>query len=210
MPGSTSRVLLAIAFVLATFPPAPAHASDALDWHGTPSSIAADCDVQLTALRERTSAIAASRAPRSFGATVLQLENAVADANDALAAQRFLARVAPDKRVEDAAVTCQTALANERAALDADPSLYAAMLQAKRSHTARSVYDRKLTELWFTAMTRSGAALSPPRRTEFLNLTRELNDIGDRLEERFDAAPPLMVGHGEVAASAERHGFARP
>jgi thimet oligopeptidase len=63
--------------------------------------------------------------------------------------------------------------------------LYQAVAQAKRSASARSVYDRKLTDLWLDTFKRSGAGLPQARRLEFVKLSNQLTDLQNRFQQNL-------------------------
>ncbi len=157
----------------------------ALTWSFTPHAIATTCRRTLATLSARTERIGALPGRRTFANTVLALENATADASDALAAPTFLAIVSSDAAVRDAANACATRFADALAKLDARPGLYAAVKAAARTHTARDVYDRKLTQLWLVAMRRAGAGLTPAARRESVALQGELNALETRFGENL-------------------------
>ncbi len=181
-----SHAVLVAALVLPSI--AAASPAPSLDWSMDAATIARTCAAAILAADARVRAIAR---PRSSGAaftftnTVLPLENAIADESDALAAQVFLSSIAPSKAVRDASLACDTNVENEFSALSALPGLNAAVELAAASGTAKTVYDKKLTDLWLETLHRSGAQLSPPRRAEFVKLESTLHDLENRFAQNL-------------------------
>lgn len=154
-----------------------------LEWSMDAATIARTCAAAISSADARVRAIARPRgngAGFTFANTVLPLENAIADESDALAAQLFLSSVAPSKAVRDASLACDTNVENEFSALTALPGLNSAVEFAAASGTAKSVYDKKLTDLWLETLHRSGAQLPPSRRTAFVKLESTLHDVENR------------------------------
>jgi thimet oligopeptidase len=177
----------------------PAAAVPALDWTFTPQRIASTCAASIARVNGRVSAIArVPRAARTFDSVVLALETASADFSDELAAQTFLFAVSTDAKVRAASQTCGTDAGNVLSELTASPGLFRAVADAKASGTARGPAQAKLTELWLTALRRSGAGLPDAKRREFVKLSKELND----LQARF--AANLANDNGSVTISAEQ------
>jgi thimet oligopeptidase len=158
-------------------PPVP------LDWGLNSAQIASSCDAALVQLRAQIDGITTFVGPRTFTNTILPLENASSDLADTLATQLFLFNVSSDAAVRQASLGCETKVGDSFAEIDADPQLFAAVDAAAASDTAKSVYDRKLTERWMTTLRRSGAGLNPDSRREYVQRVRELTD----LESRFGA-----------------------
>ncbi len=192
MARFVTRVLLAAALTYASASAADAQTVSTLDWHVTPSRIASECDSQITLLQQRAAAISSLKERATFASTTLALENAVANANDALAAGLFLANVATDKTVEDAAVACQTKFSDAMAAITADPRLFHILAGAHRS-TRHNAYDSKLAALWVSTFQRAGAGLSPLHRAEYLRLSAELTDVQNRFGVNLADASESIV-----------------
>ena len=152
------------------------------------ATIARTCAAAISSADARVRAIARARgsgAAFTFANTVLPLENAIADESDALAAQLFLSSVAPSKAVRDASLACDTNVENEFSVLTALPGLNAAVEFAAASGTAKTVYDKKLTDLWLETLHRSAAQLAPPRRAEFVKLESTLHDLENRFGQNL-------------------------
>jgi thimet oligopeptidase len=181
-------LLLAAAATLALPSRAAAAPDPGLDWSMDSATIARSCAAAIASVDKRVRTIARPRpsgAGFTFANTVLPLENATADENDALAAQLFLSSVATSKAVRDASLACDTNVENEFSALTALPGLDAAVESAAASGTAKTVYDRKLTDLWVETLHRSGAQLSPARRAEFVKLESTLHDLENRFGQNL-------------------------
>ncbi len=157
--------------------PAAAAASVlAVDWALTPQQIASTCAAQMTAMRSRAGALVARPGRRTFESVVLPLENASSDFNDRLAAQVFLYNVATDAKVRAASLKCATDAGNLLSEISARSDLYRALVAASASGTAHGAAQLKLTQMWLTALKRSGAGLPPAQRREFVDLQKKLND----------------------------------
>lgn len=156
-----------------------------VNWNLSPAQIAANCKGQIAALDASVKRILAQKGRRTFANTVLPLENAEADVNDKLLAEGFLFYVATDRAVRDASEQCSTDQSNYFTKIGADPKLYAAVAAAKASGTAKTVYDRKLVQLYLTGLERSGAGLAPLKRAEFVKLSNQLTDLGNHFQENL-------------------------
>ncbi len=159
----------------------PAAAILPLDWAATPARIASSCAAGIAAVRRGSLAVAkVAPGRRTFSSVVLPLENATADFNDDLAAQGFLYNVASDAKVRAASLKCSTDAGNVLTEISARPDIYRAVADAKASGTARAPAQVKLTDLWLTALRRSGAGLPDAQRAEFVALSQKLNDLQNR------------------------------
>ncbi|HEY0382843.1 MAG TPA: M3 family metallopeptidase [Candidatus Elarobacter sp.] len=175
---SRSCAAAACAALLATLPlPSPAKPAAAvlpIDWSLTPARIASSCGASIAALRRDADRIAHSAQRRSFASVVLPLENASADFNDNLAAQAFLYNVSTDAQVRKASLKCSTDAGNVLSEIAARPDLYRALADAQASGTVKGAAQAKLTQLWLTALKRSGAGLPGAQRREFVALQQKL------------------------------------
>ena len=174
-----------LVLALATVGGAPAQGAQAIDWSLTPSQIAQSCTQGIARAQARIRDIEGRRDRASFANTVLALENASSDANDALVAQQFLFEVSPQATVRSASLDCATKLGDAFAMMTADPALYRKVAAAQRSGTAKSLDDRKLTDLWLVSLKRSGGALPTASRPEFVRLEQRLNDLQNRFSENL-------------------------
>ena len=158
--------------------PAYASAPDGIDWHQSAAQIKSSCDAVIKQTDVRLNAIVHRHAPRTFATVVLPLENAGSDLNDRLVYQTFAYYVATDKSVRDASENCQNAVSAYLNEATARPALEQAVAAAAKSGTAKTAYDKKLTDLWLTTLKRSGAGLAPAARAEFVKLSNKLNELG--------------------------------
>jgi oligopeptidase A len=177
------------AVLLATLPLAspakPAAAVLNVDWTLTPPQIASSCAASIASLKHRVDAIAAARSARMFATVVLPLENASADFNDDLAAQAFLYNVSSDPKVRAASLKCATDAGNVLSEIAARPDLYKALAAAETSGTAKGAAETKVTQLWLTAVKRSGAGLPDAQRREFVALQQKLTDMQNKFQENL-------------------------
>jgi len=172
------------AALLATLPlgaaAKPAASALAIDWSLTPAAIGSSCAASIATMKRRADAIARVRGRRTFETVVLPLETASADFNDDLAAQGFLYNVSTDPKVRDASLKCATDAGNVLSEISARPELYRALADAQASATAKGAAQQKLTQLWLTALKRSGAGLPDAQRKEFVSLSQSLNDLQNK------------------------------
>jgi thimet oligopeptidase len=199
---ASSAALFALLALPAPAPAAPGE--PALNWSMSPAAIGSSCSAVLAALTAKVRAIAPTRPggperANTFANTVGPLENATADAGDALAVQNFLSAVAPEKAVRDASLACQTDTADTFARLTARPELYAAVASAVASGTARTVYDRKLGQLWLTALRRAGGALPAEKRAELVRLEAQLSGLELAFQRNLaDDATTIVLSRREM------------
>ena len=154
----------------------------ALSWNLSAAQITSTCSASIQRAQARERSLLQLRGRRTFDSVVLPLENLNSDLNDETIAQTFLFEVALQKDVRDASLQCgndETAFSND---LQANPTLYAELMAAKRSGTALTVYDRKLTDDWIDTFKRSGAGLSAKNRAEFVKLSNQLNDLQNQYQ----------------------------
>jgi thimet oligopeptidase len=163
-------------------PAAPAAAIMRIDWTLSPQQIGSSCATRIAALRQRVDAIVRARSARRFATVVLPLENAGADLNDDLVAQGFLYNVSTDPAVRAASLKCSTDEGNVLSEISARPDLYRALASAQQSGTVHGAAQAKLTELWLTAVKRSGAGLDDTKRREFVALSQKLTDLQNRFQ----------------------------
>jgi thimet oligopeptidase len=216
---SRSSAAVLGATLLATLPlPTPAKPGAAVlsvDWTLTPQRIAASCASSSAAVKEGVDRIVRSRGPRTFATVVLPLENASADYNDDLAAQGFLYNVSTDPAVRKASLKCSTDAGNVLSELAARPDLYRALAAAQSSGTAQSPAQLKVTQLWLTALKRSGAGLPRTERREFVALMQKLTDYQNKFQANLgndsstiaiSAAQAQSLPPDFVAASLKKGG----
>jgi thimet oligopeptidase len=156
-----------------------------VDWNLTPAQINASCTAAIAKAQNQVKTLLLQRGPRTFSTIVLPLENLTADLSDNTLADWMLFQVAASKDVRDASLKCNNDESAFLTALGASPQLYQAVAQAKRSASARNVYDRKLTDLWLDTFKRSGAGLPQARRLEFVKLSNQLTDLQNRFQQNL-------------------------
>ena len=164
--------------------PLPASGPTKVDWNLTAPQIAQTCDAALAKARSAVKTVLNSHG-KTFAAAVLPLENLTADLNDSTIAQQFLFNVSTSRDVRDASLKCNNDESAFFTELSASPQLYAMVAAAKRSRTAKDVYDRKLTDLWLDSFKRSGAGLPAARRMEFVKLSNQLTDLQNKYQQNL-------------------------
>ncbi len=170
-----------IASAAPSAPVAPTH----VDWNLTPAQIDSSCTAAIAKARARVKTLESLSGPKTFASVVLPLENLSSDLNDTTVAQWFLFEVSDSKAVRDASLKCNDEESGFLTALGASPALYQAVAAAKRSGTARDVYQRKLTDMWLDTFKRSGAGLPHARRLEFVKLSNQLTDLQNRFQQNL-------------------------
>jgi thimet oligopeptidase len=153
-------------------------------WNLTPAQITTSCASEIAKAKARIDAIVHRRSARTFDSVIKAYEDVNADLGDDLAAQGFLYQVSPDAAVRAASQKCAVASGNFGNEQSARPDLYAAIVAASASGTARTAADKKLTEMYVIAGRRAGAGLAAGPRREFVALEQKIND----LETAFNVA----------------------
>jgi Zn-dependent oligopeptidase len=152
-----------------------------LDWSLEAPAIQARCADAISGLRLQADALARSTGPRSFAATVLPFETALADARDGIAAPLFLADVTSKSSIRDAAFDCRAKFMSAVAELLARPDVYAVIASA-RTRTSDGRDARALGAYWLQRFRRGGATLDPGQRTEFVRLSQSLVETQERYQ----------------------------
>jgi len=171
------RIALALTSLLAWPLAAAAAPATAVNWTLSAEQIKTSCTAAIARGQARLKALLAAHGPRTFGNTVLPLENLTSDLNDTTVAQQLLFYVTTDTGVQQASRDCNDAQSAFFTDLAANPHLYTALAAASRSNTAKDVYQRKLTSSWLDTLKRSGAGLTAANRAEFVRLSKELTDL---------------------------------
>ncbi|MBV8244686.1 MAG: Zn-dependent oligopeptidase [Candidatus Eremiobacteraeota bacterium] len=200
-------MLFRVFFVLAVCAfcaiPAPAAASSALDayqWNLTGSQIAGNCKREIATADKAIGRVLARKGPRTFANTLLPIEDAGADLNDKTLVESFLFTISSDKETRAASLQCNTDESNFQTALQARPDLYAALVAVQKSNTASNVYQRKLLDLWITAVRRSGAGLPSAQRAEFVKLEDKLTDDQNKFSDTLGSdQTTISIGGAQVA-----------
>jgi thimet oligopeptidase len=156
-----------------------------VDWNLTPAQLTSSCTGAIAKAQSRVKTLLANRGKKTFSSVVLPLENLTADLSDSTLPDWFLFEVSTSKDVRNASLKCNNDESAFLTNLYASPQLYQALAQAKRSGTARNVYQRKLTDLWLDNFKRSGAGLPQARRMEFVKLSNQLTDLQNRFQQNL-------------------------
>lgn len=150
----------------------------ALTWPRDPGSVTAACSNAFAQLQSRVGAIAAGAEGYTFANTVLALENAVADARDRIAVERFVWTVAGDGVLVNASRDCRATFRLNMIDVLADRRLYAAVARVA-GHPPHDAFDRALTLAWLDRLKRGGAALGGARHDRYVEYARELVRVED-------------------------------
>jgi thimet oligopeptidase len=145
-----------------------------VNWQLTPAQIKTSCAHELASARKRIDAMLLARSARTFDSIFVAYENIGDDLSDNLAAQLLMLNMSPDAAVRAASNACSNDVSTFGATESARPDLYAAMVAAAASKTARNAVDRKLEELALTAGQRAGAGLPAAKRRTFIALESKL------------------------------------
>src|SRR5271156_103355 len=172
-----------------------------VDWSLSTAQIRDNCSAAIArAHQEQLALDALPLARATFATVVVPLEDISADLNDETIAETFLTNVSPQKDVRDASLACNTDEGTFSNEFSADPRLYALVDAARRSNTAGNVYDRKLLALWETALFRSGGALPPKQRAEFVRLSDRLTDLTNAFGNNLaNDQSTIVATSGELA-----------
>ena len=183
----------------AAAPLGPAHPT-ILNWNLSAAQIKQNCKSVIGNVDSSVKRILARRGHRTFANTLLPLEDANAELNDRLVAETLLFSVSTDKATRDASLQCGTDQTDYFTELSARPDLYAALAAVRSSQTAKSIYDKKLLQLWMTALARSGAGLSSSKRSEFVQLEKKLTDLQNKFQENLgNDATTITVAQSAAA-----------
>ena len=171
-----------------------------VNWSVDVPTIRKTCGAQIAIARARIARLAKARQAATFDNTVLPLENAFADLNDATVAETFLADVSPDKTIRDASVDCQNdeeAFQSEATAL---PSIYRALLAVSKNGNARTDANKSLLRVYLNMYRQSGAGLGDAARARFVALSKELATIQNDFTQNFaNDTSTLTVSRDEMA-----------
>jgi thimet oligopeptidase len=182
-----TRIALAFTLLLACPLAASAAAPSPtrINWTLSAAQIKTSCKTAIASAQTRLKNLLAARGRRTFGNTVLTLENLSSDLNDTTVAQQFLFNVTGDLALQQASLDCNNDESSFFTDLTASPQLYSALAAVARSNTARDVYQKELTAIWLDTLKRSGAGLSAPRRLEFVRLSKELTDLQNKFAQNL-------------------------
>lgn len=165
-------------------PPVPGGPTH-VDWNLTPAQITASCNGAIQTAQGRIKRLVALKSRPTFANLVLPLENVNSDLNDTTLPDWFAFYVASDPKARTASQQCANAENAFFASMQASPRLYHELEAAQHGHTARNDYQRKLLEIWLDTFKRSGAALPPARRAEFVQLSNQLTDMQSRFMQNL-------------------------
>jgi len=168
--------LLALVWSPGAVPFAAAPAPVAIDWRHSPASIASSCKAALKSARARVQEATARPAQGAQAlSSLLAVETALAELNDALVAQRVLAIASVDKAVRDASTRCNDELSTFTIGVSADPLVYARALAAQAHASTQA--DQQLARRYAENGRRSGAHLSPAASAELSRLLSQLSRL---------------------------------
>jgi Zn-dependent oligopeptidase len=169
----TSVVLLLLAIQAA---PAAAQALPA--WPRDAASVSAACASAVGELDRRVDGVAGRSGGFTFDNTVLPLENALSDAVDRTAAERFAWTFAQDDAIVDASRACRTSLRQAMIDVFANRRLYVAVSRVA-NHPPHAAFDRALTQTWQDRLERGGGTLGGTRHDRYVSYAHELAGVED-------------------------------
>lgn len=120
---------------------------------------------------------------RTFGNTVLALENAVADLNDQTNTLTFMKYVSTNAAQRDEAATCEEELSTYYVDISTRKELYDAVKDMK---PAGAEQERLFADT-ITSFENNGLKLADDKRTEFIQLSKELADAEAKFSENYAA-----------------------
>jgi thimet oligopeptidase len=164
-----------------------APAGTGIEWKLSPERITTRCNAELERARARVEAIL-GQAGATAPARLVAIENAIADMNDALVAERLLGSALADQAIRAASGQCNEELAAFQNELAASPGLYE-LAQAVHESGDTPV-DRQLARLYVEAGRRAGAVLDREQRAR-------LTALFDQLEE-LEMAYMRALGDGDL------------
>jgi thimet oligopeptidase len=194
-PWMLAAALLLGSSVLAT-PPSPAP----IDWQLTPRQITSSCKAELKRARAGVKAAAVKPgAPEAALTQLRSIETAIASLNAALAAQKHLSFVSPDKAVREASAKCNDDISAFTISVSADPSVYGRALLAQEHAPAEA--DRQLAKHYVEAGRRAGAHLDAAARAEMTQLLHKLAQLKTAYMETFSEDRPTIEISKDEASS---------
>jgi thimet oligopeptidase len=172
-------------------------------WDLTNAQITSNCKARIADARAAVRTLAKRTGPRTFANTVLAFENVNSDLTDRLVAETFLSQIAPDASIRSTSFACSNLVAAFASDETADPVMYRALAAAGKSGTARTPADRALLKLWLDQFRRSGAALAPPARAEFVRLSDRLTETQNTFNENLaNDKTTILVSKAQTAGLA--------
>lgn len=183
--AALTPAVFACAAALPIAAPAAPAAPTRIVWNLTAPQITASCNAAIGSAQAQVKALLADHGRKTFTSVVLPLENLTADLNDRTVAQTFLFYVGGDRDVRNASQKCNDDESAFFTSLAASPQLYKALAAAKKSGTAKNVYQRKLVDTWLDTFKTSGAGLPQARRLEFVKLSNQLTDMQTKFAQNL-------------------------
>jgi thimet oligopeptidase len=192
--------MMTVALLLGPAALANIPAPDPIDWRLTPRQIASSCKAELQKARAGVQAALAQHGSMPAAVdSVRAIETALADLNTALAAQKHLAFVAPDKAVREASAKCTDDITSFTISVSSDPVFYRQALAAQEH--APSAPDKQLAKHYVEAGRRSGAHLNGPARAEMTQLLNKLAQLKTAYMQTMGNHRPTIEVSKEEAAS---------
>ncbi|HZZ01278.1 MAG TPA: hypothetical protein VFE36_17090 [Candidatus Baltobacteraceae bacterium] len=155
-----------------------ARAQDLPAWPRDAASVRAACATAAGDLDSRVAAIAARNGGYAFANTVLALEDAVSDARDRVAFERFAWSVVQDGAIVDASRDCRTLLRQTAIDVLANQRLYAAVARVA-IHPPHDAYNRALTLAWLDRFKAGGGGANAARHDRYVGFAHELARVED-------------------------------
>ncbi|HXW52048.1 MAG TPA: M3 family metallopeptidase [Candidatus Acidoferrales bacterium] len=159
-------------------------ADTGLNFNPTPAQLSQSCDAAIANAKAAIEKILAAPASSATFATLVAIENAEADFNDAVIVQANGYQFLPDKAVRDASQACNQEVADYENELAGDPRIYAIASRTMALGDAKTQADQKLVEYYVVGGKRAGAALNDAQRKQVTQLFDKLNE----LEQAFGTA----------------------
>ncbi|MBV8600834.1 MAG: Zn-dependent oligopeptidase [Candidatus Eremiobacteraeota bacterium] len=145
--------------------------------------VEARCEREIGIARRRIDRIVRTPGRRTAQSFLIPLEDAEADLNDRLVAERFLFYVSTSKPVRDASQGCENEITSFLSETGARPDVFRGLKEVQAGRTATSPYQQKLLQIRLNAALRDGAGLDASGRRTFVALAQELTP----LELEFEA-----------------------
>ncbi len=192
--------MMAVALLLGPAAMANTPPPDPIDWRLSPRRIGSSCKTELQKARARVKAATAQpSSPQAAADSVRAIETAIADLNTALAAQKHLAFVSPDKAVRGASAKCTDDITAFTIGVSADPAVYRQAMAAQEH--ALSEADKQLAKHYVEAGKRAGAHLDGPARAEMTQLLNKLAQLKTAyMQTMGNHRPTIELSRAEAAS----------
>ena len=168
--------------------------AESINYNITATSLTQHCITKLHQAEEDLDTLIMRPARgATFADVVRPLEDTQANINDELIADQLLGSVSSDRASRDASDACQSEADHMFNRVESRSELAALLHAVARGHSAKTLADKKLLELWIAAVDRTGATLLPQQHQVYLSLSRRLDDLQSAYIANLSNASPTVT-----------------